>query len=353
MSAEAWLELIHPGDRIRLRAMIDAHLLTDGPGLRCEHRLRHSDESWRWVRTCGLATRDGAGQPQRLIGTTCDISLEHQAEAARGRDVLRDPLTGLPSRALLDRSGGAAHPPGGTRPRLHPGDPARRHRPLPPHRGALRPRGRGRPARRGRLDGWPGCSGRPTRPREPVMTSSRCCSTEPAGRPARARWRGGCSTRSSSRSRSTADGCSSRRRSASRLGEAEVADGEALLERAEAAMYLAKRTARGGARALRRRCAGECRRRVGREVELRRLIEDGATGHPLPADRRAERAPGAGDRGARPLGAGGRCPLAARVRAAGRGDGADGRAQPPDHEPRTGVAGPLARGRADRRGGER
>jgi diguanylate cyclase (GGDEF)-like protein/PAS domain S-box-containing protein len=106
LTAEEWLGLVHPADLLRLRATIDAHLEADGAALRCEHRMRHATGEWRWVLTTGLALRDPAGAPLRLCGTVADITFQREADATRGPRTLRDPLTGLANRALvIDRAG--------------------------------------------------------------------------------------------------------------------------------------------------------------------------------------------------------------------------------------------------------
>ena len=101
---DAWFELVHPDDVNRLRAEIDAHLAGRSPHFESEHRIRHADGDWRWVLSRGVATRDDAGEPERMAGSLSDITARRNAEQQLIHGALHDPLTGLPNRALfMDR----------------------------------------------------------------------------------------------------------------------------------------------------------------------------------------------------------------------------------------------------------
>ncbi|WP_372789595.1 putative bifunctional diguanylate cyclase/phosphodiesterase [Paraconexibacter sp.] len=103
-SPEDWLGRVHPDDRLRLRAEIDAHLAGDTSHLEVEHRMRHADGTWRWMLTRGIAITDEQGEPQRLAGSLTDITARKQAEDRLVHDALHDALTSLPNRALfMDR----------------------------------------------------------------------------------------------------------------------------------------------------------------------------------------------------------------------------------------------------------
>jgi diguanylate cyclase (GGDEF)-like protein/PAS domain S-box-containing protein len=100
----AWFELVHDEDMPRLRAAIEAHLAGQTPHLQSEHRMRHSDGTWRWVLTRGLAIRGPGGGATRLAGSLSDITDQRAAELQLQHDALHDALTGLPNRALfIDR----------------------------------------------------------------------------------------------------------------------------------------------------------------------------------------------------------------------------------------------------------
>ncbi|MFZ0041673.1 MAG: EAL domain-containing protein [Solirubrobacteraceae bacterium] len=100
----AWFDLVHPGDVLRLRAAIEAHLEGRTPHLQSEHRMRHADGTWRWVMTRGLAIRGVDGSPSRMAGSLSDITDRRIAQLRLQHDALHDTLTGLPNRTLfMDR----------------------------------------------------------------------------------------------------------------------------------------------------------------------------------------------------------------------------------------------------------
>jgi diguanylate cyclase (GGDEF)-like protein/PAS domain S-box-containing protein len=103
-SPSVWYEIVHDDDLPRLRAAIDAHLQGRTAHLESEHRMRHSDGTWRWVLTRGLAIRDPDGRATRMAGSLSDITERRHAVDRLQHDALHDSLTGLPNRALfMDR----------------------------------------------------------------------------------------------------------------------------------------------------------------------------------------------------------------------------------------------------------
>ena len=86
-----WIALIHPTDRPRRMADLQAHLAGQIGNYVSEHRLRCKDGSWKWILDRGLVIRRSPdGKPQRMIGTHCDITERKQAE-----DQLRERLKEL------------------------------------------------------------------------------------------------------------------------------------------------------------------------------------------------------------------------------------------------------------------
>jgi PAS domain S-box-containing protein len=72
-----WETLIHPDDRARARAALDAHLDGRSPAYRSEHRMRCKDGSYKWVLARGkVLRRSPDGRPLRVVGTQTDISAQ-------------------------------------------------------------------------------------------------------------------------------------------------------------------------------------------------------------------------------------------------------------------------------------
>jgi len=99
-----WFDRVHPDDLPALRASIDAHLSGRTPHVEAEYRIRHRDQTWRWMFGRGLCARDEAGQPVEMAGSQTDVTEQKDAKAELARRAFYDGLTELPNRALfLDR----------------------------------------------------------------------------------------------------------------------------------------------------------------------------------------------------------------------------------------------------------
>jgi PAS domain S-box-containing protein len=81
VSLDAWLEIIHPGDRGQFLRCFEAALATGAPSFDLEYRVGQGPDHWIWVHTHGLVMRRGAGgRPELAVGTTMNIDDRKQAE---------------------------------------------------------------------------------------------------------------------------------------------------------------------------------------------------------------------------------------------------------------------------------
>ncbi len=82
----AWIEHLHPDDKDRVLTVVQEYFASDRPLYAVEFRMRCKDGSWKWIMSRGkLISRDGDGNPLRLIGTHTDISERKRAQ----NDILR------------------------------------------------------------------------------------------------------------------------------------------------------------------------------------------------------------------------------------------------------------------------
>ncbi len=78
-----WQERVHPDDRARVLAAVEAHLTDPLVPYRCEYRLVHRDGTVRWVSDGGqVVERDEHGRPRRVIGANIDITSLKETEAS-------------------------------------------------------------------------------------------------------------------------------------------------------------------------------------------------------------------------------------------------------------------------------
>ncbi len=77
---DAWEHLVHPEDRPRVQATLQAYLAGELPLFELEHRLCAKDGSCRWILARGKALRDGQGRPYRMAGSHTDITERKVAE---------------------------------------------------------------------------------------------------------------------------------------------------------------------------------------------------------------------------------------------------------------------------------
>lgn len=81
-SLESALALVHPDDIERVRRNLHEHLDGQVDVYVGEHRVRHRDGSWRWVRDSGrLVAWSADGRPLRMVGTHTAIEEQKQLES--------------------------------------------------------------------------------------------------------------------------------------------------------------------------------------------------------------------------------------------------------------------------------
>ncbi len=103
-SPDEWLSRVHPEDIEEVQSSITAHLVGSTSHFQSEHRLRHKDNSYRWVLTRGLAAWDADKSIYRMAGSLTDITDQKEAESRLLHNASHDALTGLPNRTVfMDR----------------------------------------------------------------------------------------------------------------------------------------------------------------------------------------------------------------------------------------------------------
>ena len=101
-SAAEWRSFVHPDDMAAMRASLKAALAGVAPVYHAEFRVRKHADEWLWVRARGrVVERDAGGRALRLAGTYADITASKVAEDRLRYRAEFDTLTDLPNRALF------------------------------------------------------------------------------------------------------------------------------------------------------------------------------------------------------------------------------------------------------------
>jgi PAS domain S-box-containing protein len=79
---DAWWDRVHPDDHEGVMVAVRDHLEGRTARLETEHRLRHRDGTWRWVKARGSLVADGAGVPVRMVGLVSDITPRKRMQEA-------------------------------------------------------------------------------------------------------------------------------------------------------------------------------------------------------------------------------------------------------------------------------
>lgn len=103
-AARAWLQTLHPGDRDRFKATLDAIVKYKRGKISQDFRLRAEDGNFRSFRLRARPVVGPDGEAVRCVGTLLDVTDRRMAEERMLHDAVHDNLTGLANRALfIDR----------------------------------------------------------------------------------------------------------------------------------------------------------------------------------------------------------------------------------------------------------
>jgi diguanylate cyclase (GGDEF)-like protein len=100
---DAWAKRLHPDDRPRVLAAIRGFVADPGDSREIEYRIRQTDADSIWLTTRLEAIRGADGQLDRLLLVHQDVTGRKASEDRAIQMAKHDPLTGLPSRSLLEQ----------------------------------------------------------------------------------------------------------------------------------------------------------------------------------------------------------------------------------------------------------
>jgi len=98
---EAWLNLIHPDDRIFFNNLIQDYIKQKTPNCLIEYRGKCKNETYKWIHLKAQCVWNTKGQPTRLFGMQTDITDKKLVEDGVHNFVYHDILTELPNRLLF------------------------------------------------------------------------------------------------------------------------------------------------------------------------------------------------------------------------------------------------------------
>ncbi len=102
--ARDWLDVLHPQDRDKFRATLDAVVDQRRGKVSQSFRLRAEDGHFRWFKLRARPIVGSDGEVIRCVGTLLDITDQKISEERLLHDAVHDNLTGLPNRKLfMDR----------------------------------------------------------------------------------------------------------------------------------------------------------------------------------------------------------------------------------------------------------
>jgi diguanylate cyclase (GGDEF)-like protein len=103
----SWIDAVHHDDRERVRSMYAT--IGESGEIRQDYRIVKPHGGIRWLRAQSYVVPAAQGMGTRLVGTSTDVTVEHEAREllgaseARYRDLaMHDPMTGLANRGLFN-----------------------------------------------------------------------------------------------------------------------------------------------------------------------------------------------------------------------------------------------------------
>lgn len=101
-STDAWLNLVHPGDRDTLKSGIETAFARQAPDFSSEFRIiRQNDFTVRWIELRATIRYDAEGRPVHMAGSNIDITERKQAEQTLAASERRFKLLAETSARLL------------------------------------------------------------------------------------------------------------------------------------------------------------------------------------------------------------------------------------------------------------
>jgi diguanylate cyclase (GGDEF)-like protein/PAS domain S-box-containing protein len=99
--ARTFLDVSYPADLAEDQATLQAAIAGELSSFRGEKRYQRADGSTCWTLVSASVIRGSDGTPQRFVTQVLDITHRKQRELRLTQQALHDPLTGLPNRLLL------------------------------------------------------------------------------------------------------------------------------------------------------------------------------------------------------------------------------------------------------------
>lgn len=100
-SSKSWVDMLHPNDRDRLQAILDAVIEHRRGRISQTFRVRADDGHYNWFKLRARPMLGGDDEVVRCIGSISEITAEKNAEERLLHDAVHDNLTGLENRELF------------------------------------------------------------------------------------------------------------------------------------------------------------------------------------------------------------------------------------------------------------